>query len=72
MDWGSILPVIYQVKPKEVSPQIRVIVHWLEVEALAPATLVQYRVVLRRMRGWRNRECYEAVCAFDWTARMYW
>ena len=45
-----------------------IIVDWLYRELPAPATIASD---LERLKGWRNREVYEYVKTFDWTARMY-
>jgi hypothetical protein len=66
----SLFPIPYQLKEWGIAVQQEVIVNWLKNEAISAEVQRQYPV-LQEIRGWRSQECYEAVRAFDWTARMY-
>jgi hypothetical protein len=44
-----------------------VIVNWLQVELPRPTEMK----ALDELKGWRNREVFEYVKSYDWTARIY-
>lgn len=65
---NSWLPVRYQ--PDDRPAYVIALVNWLEHEAMGYEYLEKYPI-LCEIAGWRSRECYDAVRAYDWTARMY-
>jgi hypothetical protein len=67
---GSAFPVRYQLDPRYDLAFQRVVINWLMVEVMT-AAFIEANPILQQIVGWRNRECYEAVKAYDWTARMY-
>lgn len=44
-----------------------VILNWLLVEVPCKRPMP----IIAEMRGWRNREVFDYVRSYDWTARMY-
>lgn len=67
MIWGSLLPVIWQVRANPVKYDQQILVNWLDVEVPG----CEQHPILEELRGWRNREVFEYVRSYDWTARMY-
>ncbi len=45
-----------------------VFVDWLEVEV---PQKIHLQEVLQKLSGWRNREVYNYIKSWDWTAQMY-
>ncbi len=64
---GSIVPVRYVPPIRAPKYEQRIIVDWLEGEVPRRRCLP----TLDRIRGWRNREVFCFVRAYDWTDRMY-
>ena len=65
------IPVAYQMRLRPgLVPTECVIINWIKIEAM-PREAVERYPILHEIRGWRNRECYDAVAATDWTARIY-
>ncbi len=62
-------PVAYQIKKLWPTEQQVIVVDWLAQEATSFQTQAKYPI-LESIKGWRNRECYEAVQAHDWTSSL--
>ena len=70
-DWGftKLFPTWWKAPPKEVKQEQQILLDWLqrEVDQHKIATMP----VLIDLSGWRNREVYQYIQSYDWTARMY-
>ena len=64
---GNIVPLRFIFKLLPSSFQQEIIVNWLDMEVPQQAPLLG----LGELRGWRNREVYVYIKAFDWTLVMF-
>ncbi len=66
----SAFPQPYQIDPRYIAGEVQIIVNWLYQEAM-PVKIIAEHPILHEIRGWRNKECYDFIKSYDWTARMY-
>lgn len=63
-------PSRYQLKILSPGGQVEVFSNWLDYEAMDIKVIYEFPI-LNSIKGWRNRECYEYIQSYDWTARMF-
>jgi hypothetical protein len=69
-EFGSIVPVSYQLKFLFPCAQECIFVNWLDVNYVSRDVLERHPII-HSLKGWRNRELYEWLKSHDWTERMY-
>lgn len=67
---GNIIPARWIPPDRPAKYDQEIVVHWLQMEAIADETLKGHPII-QSLSRWRNREVYEWVTSYDWTARMY-
>ena len=66
LGWGW-FPRIWRVRPNPAKFDQQVLVNWLDIEVPGH----EKHAILEDLSGWRNREVFEYIRSYDWTARMY-
>ena len=70
-EFGGLIPVRWKIPQWAPSFVQFVLINWLEIQVPLPVMSAAEEERLDDLTGWRNREVYNYIQSFDWTARMF-